>query len=164
MLVRFAIYLTTFSPTFQPTLAGIANRSNFQNWPTMLLKVGQHLLKGGATLWGIFPFAKMLVATANRANILGNKCWRAMLAKMLARFAPPFTCALKIITIVSNIFFFTGISTRAELTGEQEHTPAVYTNQAIKGANFMSFDSLGPRVLVLVVIDLEQIFNCRNSK
>ena len=40
----------------------------------------------GATFWGIFPFANILVATANRANILGNKCWQAM----LARFAPPF--------------------------------------------------------------------------
>ena len=65
-------------------LAKLANNVA-QSWPTFI----NMLINVGAIFWGIFPFTNMLVAAANRANILGNKCWRAMLAEMLARFAPP---------------------------------------------------------------------------
>ena len=45
-------------------------------------RVGEHV--------DIFSYANMLVATTNRDNISGNKCWWAILAEMLAWFAPAF--------------------------------------------------------------------------
>ena len=65
------------------TAIQVNNILDQQCWPTFikkLINVGQHFLT-------IFSFTNMLVGTANQANIVGQQCWRAMLANMLAWFA-----------------------------------------------------------------------------